>query len=65
LALALSRATKISRLLRERDEDLLITPRVVGTALDAERISDEMRRGTPELEDSFRRALRPLSPPPH
>jgi general secretion pathway protein D len=43
---------------------LLITPRVVGTALDAARITDEMRRVTPELEDSIRRAPRPPSPPP-
>jgi general secretion pathway protein D len=43
---------------------LLITPRVVGTALDAARITDQMRRVTPELEDSIRRAPRPPSPPP-
>jgi type II secretory pathway component GspD/PulD (secretin) len=43
---------------------LLITPRVVGTALDAARITDQMRRITPELEDSIRRAPRPPSPPP-
>ena len=43
---------------------LLITPRVVGTALDAARITDEMRRVTPELEDSIRRAPRQPSPPP-
>jgi general secretion pathway protein D len=42
---------------------LLITPRVVGTALDAARLTDEMRRVTPELEDSIRRAPRPPSPP--
>src|SRR5262249_17303369 len=33
---------------------LLITPRVVGTALDAVRITDQMRRITPELKDSLR-----------
>jgi general secretion pathway protein D len=33
---------------------LLITPRVVGTALDATRITDQMRRITPELKDSIR-----------
>jgi len=33
---------------------LLITPRVVGTALDATRITDQMRRITPELRDSLR-----------
>jgi general secretion pathway protein D len=41
---------------------LLITPRVVGTALDAARITDQMRRATPELEESVRRA--PRMPPP-
>jgi general secretion pathway protein D len=33
---------------------ILITPRVVGTALDAVRITDQMRRITPELRDSIR-----------
>jgi general secretion pathway protein D len=33
---------------------MLITPRVVGTALDASRITDQMRRITPELRDSVR-----------
>ncbi|MGH7393576.1 MAG: type II secretion system protein GspD, partial [Candidatus Rokuibacteriota bacterium] len=41
---------------------ILITPRVVGTALDAARITDLMRRTTPDLEDAMRRAPRP--PPP-
>jgi general secretion pathway protein D len=41
---------------------LLITPRVVGTALDAARITDQMRHLTPALEDSLRQA--PPSPPP-
>jgi general secretion pathway protein D len=40
---------------------LLITPRVVGTALDAARITDWMRHLTPALEDSLRQA--PPSPP--
>jgi general secretion pathway protein D len=43
---------------------LVITPRVVGTAVEAARITDEMRRATPELEESIRRAPRPLTPPP-
>jgi len=52
---------------------LLITPRTVGTAMDAARITDQMRRVTPELEDSMRQAPRrlpstgpalPPSPPP-
>jgi general secretion pathway protein D len=43
---------------------LLITPRVVGTALDAARITDQMRRVTPELEQSIRRAPRAPAPAP-
>jgi len=37
---------------------LLITPRVVGTAMDAAKITNEMRRATPDLEDALRRAPR-------
>jgi general secretion pathway protein D len=37
---------------------LLITPRVVGTALDAARITEEMRRTTPELNRAIRSAPR-------
>ena len=33
---------------------MLITPRVIGTALDASGITDQMRRLTPELRDSIR-----------
>ena len=47
---------------------ILVTPRVIGTALDAARITDEIRRSTPELEDTFRRSPRQPSnapvPPP-
>lgn len=43
---------------------LLITPRTVGTALDAARITDEMRRVTPDLERSMRQAPRPVLPGP-
>jgi general secretion pathway protein D len=45
---------------------LLITPRVVGTPLDAQRITDQMRRATPELDDAVRRSPRPptTAPPP-
>jgi len=43
---------------------LVITPRVVGTALEAARITEEMRRATPELEESIRRAPRAPTPPP-
>jgi general secretion pathway protein D len=47
---------------------LLITPRVVGTPLDAQRITDQMRRATPELNEAVRNAPRPPTtgpaPPP-
>jgi general secretion pathway protein D len=47
---------------------LLITPRVVGTALDAARLTEEMRRATPEIDEAVRKAPRapkmPLSPVP-
>ena len=44
---------------------LLITPRVVGTALDAARITEEMRRTTPELNRAIQSAPRtPTSAPP-
>jgi len=43
---------------------MLITPRVIGTALDAARITDEIRRSTPELEDTFRRSPRQPSSTP-
>ena len=43
---------------------LLITPRVVGTPLDAQRITDEMRRATPELSDALRKAPRPPTTAP-
>jgi len=41
---------------------LLITPRLVGTALEAARITEQMRHATPELEESIRRAPRVLAP---
>ena len=43
---------------------LLITPRVLGTALDAARITDQMRRATPELEQAIKRAPRAPTPTP-
>ena len=48
---------------------LLITPRVIGTAIDAARITNEMRRATPELDDAVDKAPRsprtpPIPPPP-
>ncbi|MBI4269761.1 MAG: type II secretion system secretin GspD [Candidatus Rokubacteria bacterium] len=46
---------------------LLITPRVIGTAVDAARITDQMRRATPDIDEAVRSAPRPPSipaPPP-
>ena len=51
---------------------ILITPRVVGTAVEAARLTERMRNTTPELEQSFKLAPRqlpptiapPLPPPP-
>jgi general secretion pathway protein D len=37
---------------------LLITPRVIGTAVDAAKITDEMRKATPDLNDAFKRSPR-------
>jgi general secretion pathway protein D len=37
---------------------LLITPRVIGTALDAAKITNEMRRATPEIDEAVDRAPR-------
>ncbi|MGH7334461.1 MAG: type II secretion system secretin GspD [Candidatus Rokuibacteriota bacterium] len=47
---------------------MFITPRVIGTALDAARVTEEFRRATPSLEESIKRAPRqpkigPTSPP--
>jgi general secretion pathway protein D len=58
------------RTVEKRELILLITPRVVGTPLDAQRITDQMRRATPDLDDAVRQAPRapttapPLSTPP-
>jgi general secretion pathway protein D len=41
---------------------LLITPRAIGTAVDAARITEQMRRITPDIEQSIRQAPRPLPP---
>jgi general secretion pathway protein D len=40
---------------------LVITPRVIGTALDAARVTEQMRKVTPELEQSLK--LAPPRPP--
>jgi general secretion pathway protein D len=51
--------------LEKKELLLLITPRVIGTALDAARITNEMRRTTPELNDTIRSAPRaPAAMPP-
>jgi general secretion pathway protein D len=42
---------------------ILITPRVIGNALDASRITEEMRKATPELDETFKQAPRPPSSP--
>jgi general secretion pathway protein D len=47
--------------LEKRELLLLITPRVVGTAVDAARVTEQMRNVTPELEQSFK--LAPKAPP--
>jgi len=64
------------RMVEKTELLLLITPRVIGTALDAAKITDEMRRATPELNDALKRAprqpatdpqgpgRRPPAPPP-
>jgi general secretion pathway protein D len=44
---------------------ILITPRVIGTVVDAARITEEMRRATPELDQAVRSSPRsPASSPP-
>ena len=53
-------------LLQKSELILLITPRVVGTPVDAQRITDQLRSATPELNDALRRGPRPptTGPPP-
>lgn len=43
---------------------ILITPRVLGTALDAARLTEEMKRITPGIQESIRQSPRPPSRPP-
>jgi general secretion pathway protein D len=54
------------RLVEKTELLLLITPRVIGTAVDAARITNEMRNATPEIDDALKRAPRQpaTSPPP-
>ena len=40
---------------------ILITPRVLGTALDAARLTEEMKRITPGIRDAIRQSPRPPS----
>jgi len=51
-------------LLQKSELILLITPRVVGTPVDAQRITDQLRSATPELNDALRRGPRPPTTAP-
>src|SRR4029450_1544808 len=52
------------RLIEKTELLLLITPRVVGTAVDAAKITNDMRKATPEIDEALRRAPRqPASAP--
>jgi general secretion pathway protein D len=53
-----------SRTIEKTELLMLITPRVVGTAVDAARLTEEMRRATPEIEKSLQRAPRQPTPLP-
>ncbi|HUF90840.1 MAG TPA: type II secretion system secretin GspD, partial [Candidatus Limnocylindria bacterium] len=56
-----------SRAIEKTELLILITPRVIGTALDAARVTDEMRRTSPQLDDAIRLSPRgpaPSWPPP-
>jgi general secretion pathway protein D len=52
------------RTVEKRELILLITPRVVGTPVDAQRVTDQMRRATPELDQAVRQAPRPPTTAP-
>ena len=54
------------RKLEKTEQLLLITPRVLGTALDAAKLTEQMRQATPELDRTIKRASRPptAAPPP-
>jgi general secretion pathway protein D len=43
---------------------ILITPRVLGTALEAAKLTEELKRITPGIQESIRQSPRPPSPPP-
>jgi general secretion pathway protein D len=42
---------------------IVITPRVIGTPLDAARVTEELRRASPEADSAMRNSTRPPSPP--
>jgi general secretion pathway protein D len=42
---------------------IVITPRVIGTPLDAARVTEELRRASPEADAAMRNSTRPPSPP--
>jgi general secretion pathway protein D len=42
---------------------IVITPRVIGTPLDAARVTEELRRANPEADSAMRISPRPPSPP--
>jgi general secretion pathway protein D len=48
----------------KRELIILITPHVIGTAVDAARITDEMRRVTPDIDQAVRGAPRPPTTTP-
>ncbi len=53
--------------IRKTELLILITPRVIGTALDAARITEKMKRLTPEIQESVKQAPLPSpspTPPP-
>ena len=54
-----------SQIVEKTELLILITPRVVGTALDAAKITDEFRRASPSIDDALKKAPRqPSGPPP-
>ena len=47
-----------SQIMEKTELLILITPRVVGTALDAAKITDEYRRVSPSLDEAIKKAPR-------
>ena len=52
------------RVIEKTELLILITPRVITTPAEAARVTEEMRKSTPELDDAFRRAPHPPSTMP-